>query len=92
VVISILVSISTALVEPITFLGLLTVNIAKELFSTYKHIYLSIAGIVLNIIFLIFGQLLVEKVFNNSISIGTIINFVGGIYLLNILLKERKIA
>lgn len=92
VVISILVSISTALVGPITFLGLLTVNIAKELFSTYKHIYLSIAGIVLNIIFLIFGQLLVEKVFNNSISIGTIINFVGGIYLLNILLKERKIA
>lgn len=92
VVISILVSISTALVGPIIFLGLLTVNIAKELFSTYKHIYLSIAGIVLNIIFLIFGQLLVEKVFNNSISIGTIINFVGGIYLLNILLKERKIA
>ena len=90
VVISILVSISTALVGPITFLGLLTVNIAKELFSTYKHIYLSIVGIVLNIIFLIFGQLLVEKVFNNSISIGTIINFVGGIYLLNILLKERE--
>lgn len=92
VIIAILVSISTALIGPITFLGLLTVNIAKELFSTYKHNYLASAAAILNIIFLIVGQFLVEKVFNNSLSIGTIINFVGGIYLLYILLKERKVA
>lgn len=91
-VIGILVSISTALVGPITFLGLLTVNISKELFSTYKHNYLAISATLLNIIFLICGQFIVEKIFNNSFSIGTIINFVGGIYLLSILLKERKVA
>lgn len=92
IVIGVLVSISTALVGPITFLGLLTVNISKELFFTYKHNYLAMAATILNIIFLLCGQFIVEKIFNNSFSIGTIINFVGGIYLLTILLKERKIS
>lgn len=91
-VIGVLVSISTALIGPITFLGLLTVNIAKEKFSTYKHSYLIIATILLNIVFLIGGQFLVEKIFNNKLSIGTVINFIGGIYFLFILLKERKIG
>ena len=92
ILIGMLVSISTALVGPITFLGLLTVNISKELFSTYKHSYLVIAATLLNVLFLICGQFIVEKIFNNSLSIGIIINFVGGIYLLTILLKERKVV
>ncbi len=33
----VLVTVSTALVGPITFLGLLTVNLAHELMKTYEH-------------------------------------------------------
>ena len=35
--IAVLVSVSTALVGPITFLGLLVTNLSYELFKTYKH-------------------------------------------------------
>lgn len=90
-IVGILVSISTALVGPVMFLGLLTVNISKEILRTYKHKHLLLSSTLLSIVFLILGQLLVEKVFNNSFPVGTIINFVGGIYLLSILLKERKV-
>src|SRR5699024_5997797 len=37
ILVAILVSISTSLVGPITFLGLLTVNLAHELMKTYEH-------------------------------------------------------
>ncbi|MBC2850353.1 iron chelate uptake ABC transporter family permease subunit [Cetobacterium sp. 8H] len=90
-IVGILVSISTALVGPVMFLGLLTVNISKEILKTYKHRNLLLSSTLLSIIFLILGQLIVERIFNNSFPVGTIINFVGGIYLLNILLKERKV-
>lgn len=92
VIIGVLISISTALIGPITFLGLVTVNIAKVVFPTYRHIYLVIGAVLLNIVFLLCGQFVAEKLFNNNFSVGTIINFVGGIYLLVILLKERKLV
>lgn len=91
-IVGILVSISTALVGPIMFLGLLTVNISKEMLKTYQHKYLIISSILLSVMFLLLGQLLVDRVFNNSFPVGTIINFIGGIYLLWILLKERKVG
>ncbi|MGL4672676.1 MAG: iron chelate uptake ABC transporter family permease subunit [Cetobacterium sp.] len=91
-IVGILVSISTALVGPVVFLGLLTVNISKELLKTYKHKYLVVASIFMSILSLLVGQMIVERIFNNSFPVGTIINFVGGMYLLWILLKERKVG
>ena len=40
VIVAIFISISTALVGPITFLGLIVVNIARQMIKTYKHKYL----------------------------------------------------
>ena len=37
IVVVLLTSVATALVGPITFLGLLVVNIARQLISSYKH-------------------------------------------------------
>src|SRR5699024_2971876 len=42
VMVVILISISTALVGPITFLGLMVVNLAREVLKTYEHKYLII--------------------------------------------------
>ncbi|MGL4687869.1 MAG: iron chelate uptake ABC transporter family permease subunit, partial [Fusobacteriaceae bacterium] len=89
--IGILVSISTATVGPVIFLGLLTVNISREILKTYNHKYLIVGSALMSILFLLIGQFIVERVFNNSFPVGTIINFVGGIYLLSILLKERRV-
>lgn len=50
IIIAILTSISTALVGPITFLGLLVVNITYELFKTAKHSILLLACILISIL------------------------------------------
>ena len=89
-IVSILVSISTALVGPITFLGLLVVNLSRELLNTFKHKYLIITSSLVSILALIGGQLLVERVFDFSTPISVIINFVGGVYFINLLLKESE--
>lgn len=90
IVIAILISISTALVGPITFLGLLVVNVAYQFFNTYKHSYLILGSIFLSIIALVGGQLIVERVFTFSTTLSVIINFIGGIYFIYLLLKENK--
>ncbi|WP_052169049.1 iron chelate uptake ABC transporter family permease subunit [Paraclostridium dentum] len=90
IVVAMLVSISTALVGPITFLGLLVVNVAKQLFKTYKHTYLISASILISILTLVLGQFLVERVFTFTTTISVIINFIGGLYFIYLLLKESK--
>lgn len=89
VVIVILTSVSTALVGPITFLGLLVVNIARQLVKTYKHSELGLATGFISVIALIGGQLVVERILNFGMTIGVIINFVGGIYFIYLVMKER---
>ncbi|SFF56870.1 iron complex transport system permease protein [Halobacillus alkaliphilus] len=90
IIIAILVSVATALVGPITFLGLLVANLAHELFRTYKHSYLIGGAILLSIVTLVGGQLIVERLFEFSIPISVIINLAGGIYFLYLLLKENR--
>ena len=90
VIVVLLTSVATALVGPITFLGLLVVNIARQIISTYKHGTLGIATILISIVSLIGGQLLVEQLMNFGVSVSVIINFVGGIYFIYLVMKERN--
>lgn len=90
VVVSILVSVSTALVGPITFLGLIVVNVTKQMLNTYKHSYLVTASILVSVLTLVGGQFLVERVFGLNTTLSVIINFIGGIYFIYLLLKESK--
>ena len=90
VVVVLLTSVATALVGPITFLGLLVVNIARQLIATYKHSILGIATILISTIALIGGQLLVEHLMDFGVSVSVIINFVGGIYFIYLVMKERN--
>lgn len=89
VVVVILTSVATALVGPITFLGLLVVNIARYFIKSYKHSHLSLAIFLLSIVALVGGQLFVEQVLNFGISVSIIINFIGGIYFIYLLMKGR---
>ncbi|MDY0406963.1 iron chelate uptake ABC transporter family permease subunit [Virgibacillus sp. 179-BFC.A HS] len=90
VIVAILTSIATALIGPITFLGLLVVNLAYEFLKTYRHTYVIFGSMFLGMIALVGGQFIVEKVFTFSTTVSVIINFVGGIYFIYLLLKERK--
>lgn len=87
--VSILVAVSTALVGPITFLGLLVVNLAREIMRTYEHKYLLITSTLISVVALVGGQLVIERLFNFGTPISVIINFIGGIYFIYLLLKEN---
>lgn len=90
IIITILVSIATALVGPITFLGLLVANVAHQFLKTYQHKYLILCSIVVSVIALVGGQLIVERVFTFSTTLSVIVNFAGGVYFIYLLLKENK--
>jgi iron complex transport system permease protein len=91
VIIAILVSISTALVGPITFLGLLVTNLTYELFKTHKHSIIISACFIVSAIALLAGQFIMERILNLSTPLSAIINMVGGLYFIYLLLKVRKL-
>ena len=91
VAVSILVSVSTALVGPITFLGILVTNLAYQMLKDYRHRIIIPTAILISLVALIGGQFLVERVFEFNTTIGVIINFIGGLYFIYILLKEERL-
>ncbi|MDU4889675.1 MAG: iron chelate uptake ABC transporter family permease subunit [Clostridium sp.] len=89
-IVAVLVSISTALVGQITFLGLLVVNLSYQFFESYKHKYQIMGAVLISIIALVGGQFVVERILNFSSTVSIIINFIGGIYFIYLLLQEGK--
>ncbi len=85
-----LIAVSTALVGPITFFGLLVANLAYTLMPTYRHRYVIPAAALLGIIALVGAHLLVDRVFTFSTSLSVIINFIGGSYFIFMVLKESR--
>lgn len=87
---AVLIAVSTALVGPITFFGLIVANLSYEFFKTYKHSVLIVGAGLLSIVALVGGQWIVERVFTFSTTLSVIINFIGGIYFIYLLLKESR--
>lgn len=89
ILISILVSISTALVGPITFFGLLVASFAYQWSPKGKHIIILPIAVLLSIIFLVGAQFILEQLFNMAGRLSFIIEFIGGIVFLTLLLKGK---
>ncbi|OAO10596.1 iron chelate uptake ABC transporter family permease subunit [Staphylococcus cohnii] len=89
ILVAILVSVSTSLVGPITFLGLLTVNLAHELMKTYEHKYILPTTICLSWLSLFIAQGVVENLFEATTQVSIIIDLVGGTYFIYLLIKRR---
>ncbi len=87
--ISILVSISTALVGPVTFFGLLVANLSYELSPQAKHSVVVPIAILLAIICLVGGQFILEQIFHMAGRLSFIIEFCGGIVFLMLLMKGK---
>lgn len=90
IIASILIAVSTALVGPITFFGLIVANLSYQYFATYKHSILITGATLFSIFALVGGQWVVERIFTFSTTLSVIINFIGGIYFIYLLLKESK--
>lgn len=89
---AVLIAVSTALVGPITFFGLIVANLSYQFFKTYKHSVLITGAALLSLVALIGGQWVVERVFTFSTTLSVIINFIGGIYFIYLLLRESRSA
>lgn len=85
-----LIAIATALVGPISFLGLIIANLARQLLKTYRHTQLIAGSALFGMLLLIGGQLIVERVFRYAVPISVFITVGGGIYFLYLLLTQRK--
>lgn len=90
--VTIYIAIATAMVGPISFLGLITANLARLSFKTYKHSYLISGTASISIIVLIIGQVIVERVVSYSIPISVFITIGGGIYFLFLIIKSERRA
>ncbi|MGW0061861.1 iron chelate uptake ABC transporter family permease subunit [Streptosporangium sandarakinum] len=90
VVVAVLVSVSTALVGPVTFLGLLVASLARQLTGTFRHGTVLPAAALLAVTVLVGGQLVLERVFTMDTALSVIINFAGGVYFIALLIRESR--
>ncbi|MFO7690150.1 MAG: iron chelate uptake ABC transporter family permease subunit [Cryobacterium sp.] len=79
VVVSVLVSVSTALVGPITFFGLLVASLAYQITGTHRHAANLPVAVALAVLALVGGQTVLEHVFGLATVLSVIIEFIGGI-------------
>ncbi len=84
------IAIATAMVGPISFLGLIIANLARQLLKTYRHTYLILGSALFGMFVLVGGQLLVEHAFAYAIPVSVFITVGGGIYFLYLLLNNRR--
>lgn len=85
--ISILVSISTALIGPITFVGIFVSGITYRISKTEKHQVNLIIAFAFCVILMLSAQFFIEHVFNYKHTLSVLINLLGGLYFLILILK-----
>ncbi|MCL1949525.1 MAG: iron chelate uptake ABC transporter family permease subunit [Turicibacter sp.] len=83
-------SLSTALIGSLTFLGLLAVNLSRMILKTHRHLPLFIASGLVAAVALVFGQTAVELL-EGGLPVTVIINLVGCTYLFIYILRENKV-
>lgn len=82
------IAIATAMVGPISFLGLIIANLGRQLMQTYRHTQLILGASLFGMMALVAGQCLLEHVFAYTVPVSVFINLGGGIYFLYLLLKK----
>lgn len=85
------IAVATAMVGPISFLGLIIANLSRQLLKTYRHIYLILGSALFGMIVLVGGQLIVEHVFTYTVPVSVFITVAGGIYFLYLLLMRKRV-
>ena len=89
--VTICIAVATAMVGPISFLGLIIANLSRQLLQTFRHGQLILGSALFGMIVLVAGQLIVEHVFTYSIPVSVFITVGGGLYFLYLLLTRRRV-
>ncbi|MDN3648185.1 iron chelate uptake ABC transporter family permease subunit [Reinekea marina] len=89
-IVTVLISVSTALVGPITFFGLLVAHLAYRLTPCYHHRWLLPMAALLGIAILVVGDFLLQHVFDFSMQLSIIIELFGGLCFLALIMYREK--
>ncbi len=84
------IAVATAMVGPISFLGLIMANLSRQLLKTYRHTHLVLGSTLFGMAVLIGGELIVERVYHYAVPISVFIGVFGGVYFLYLLLINKK--
>ena len=90
IVVAGLVAVSTALVGPIVFLGLLVANLAYQVTRSRRHAVTMPAAALIAVTALVLGQAVLQHVLHFNATLGSIINLVGGVYFVGLLVTESR--
>ena len=91
VLVSILMSVSTALVGPITFFGFLVATMTYQVTPTYDHKYLFPMGLAIGFLTLTASYFFMYHVFRAQGVVSIIIEMFGGITFLAVLLRRGSL-
>lgn len=87
--VAVLVSVSTALVGPVAFFGLIVAGLAHGLMRTARHRALLPAAAMSAAILLVGGQWLFERQLGQAATLSVVVEFAGGLFFLHLLLRGR---
>ena len=85
--VAVMVAVSTALVGPITFFGLLVVSLAHGLIGNSRHRFILPAAVLLGVICLVGGQMILERVFEFDTALSIIVEFLGGLVFIFLVIR-----
>lgn len=88
IIVSVLMSISTALVGPLTFFGFLVATLTYQAASTYDHRYIFPMALAIGFLILTGAYFFMYHVFNAQGVVSIIIEMFGGITFLIVLLRK----
>ena len=88
--ISILMSVSTALIGPMNFFGFLVVSLTYEFANTYDHKYLFMMALFLAFFILTTSYFIMNHIFNANGVVSILIELVGGLYFIYIVFRKGK--
>ena len=83
------IAVATAMVGPISFLGLIIANLARQLLKTHKHNHLIVGSALMGMLAIIAGQFVSQHIFSYAVPISTFITIGGGVYFLYLLLFKK---
>lgn len=85
-----LVSVSTALVGPLTFLGLLSASLARQITDTHRHAVLLPVAALIGALILVAGQFVFERLLSSESALAVVVEFFGGLLFLFLVLRRRR--
>ncbi|SMY07283.1 iron chelate uptake ABC transporter family permease subunit [Flavimaricola marinus] len=89
-IVALLVATSTALVGPISFLGLLASSLAHAVLPTWRHALLLPGAAIIGATILVAGQFVFERLLGLQSTLSVIVEFAGGLLFLFLVLRRPR--